>query len=230
MTPLNILITAGPTREAIDPVRFITNRSTGQMGYTIAREAQRAGHKITLISGPVYLKPPPYAQTINVSTAREMFSAVKAHIKGKDCLIMSAAVSDFCPVTYSAGKIKRNNNPGAIHLRQNPDILSWVGKHKGRLIIVGFCMETENLLQRAKEKQKIKNTDFMIANRIIKSRTPFGANPTGVVILCPNNKTLRLNNVRKDKVAGILLDLIQKLWYKKCSDRDYNIYGVVPKR
>ncbi|TRZ51218.1 MAG: phosphopantothenoylcysteine decarboxylase [Dehalococcoidia bacterium] len=230
MTPLNILITAGPTHEAIDPVRFITNRSTGHMGYAIAHNAQRAGHKVTLISGPVGLKPPPHAHIINVRTAREMFSAVKTHIRGKDCLIMSAAVSDFYPVAYSEGKIKRKNNPGLIRLRQNPDILSWVGNHKDSLIIVGFCMETENLLQHAKEKQKIKNTDFMVANMIRKSNTPFGAGTTSVVILCPDNKMLRLNNISKAKVAGILLDIIQKLWYKKHSGRGRNVPGVVHKR
>ena len=217
MTPLNILITAGPTHEAIDPVRFITNHSTGQMGYAIAYKAQRAGHKVTLISGPVCLKPLPRVQTINVRTAREMFGKVKTYIKGKDCLIMSAAVSDFRPAAYSTRKMKRNNTPGVIHLRQNPDILSWAGKHKGRIIIAGFCMETENLLHRAKEKQKTKNADFIIANRIMRSGTPFGAKPTSVVILCPANKILRLNNVSKNKTAGILLDLIQELWYKKHS-------------
>jgi len=215
MIPLNILITAGPTHEAIDPVRFITNHSTGQMGYTIARKAQRAGHKVTLISGPAGLNPPPHVQIINVRTAREMFSKVKACIKGKDCLIMSAAVSDFRPVVCLAGKMKRNNSPGVIHLQQNPDILSWVAKHKGTLIVAGFCMETKNLLKHAKEKQKTKNADFMIANRITKLNTPFGAGPTSVAILCPGNKTLRLNSVSKDKVAGILLDKIEKLWYKK---------------
>jgi phosphopantothenoylcysteine decarboxylase / phosphopantothenate---cysteine ligase len=218
MTPLNILITAGPTREAIDSVRFITNYSTGCMGYAIARKAWRAGHKVTLISGPVHLKPPPQAHVINVHTAREMFDKVRACLKGKDCLIMSAAVSDFRPVIPLAGKMKRKHNPGPIHLRQNPDILSWAGSHKGRCIIAGFCMETEDLLRHAKEKKKAKNVDFMVANRIMRSGMPFGTAPTSVVILGPDNMALRLNHVSKHRVAGILLALIQKLWYKKSSN------------
>ena len=230
MTPLNILITAGPTQEAIDPVRFITNHSTGHMGYAIARKAQLEGHNVTLISGPTGLKPPPRARIINVRSAREMLSAVKAHIRGKDCLIMSAAVADFRPVTYSKGKIKRKNNPSLIRLQKNPDILSWAGRRKKKLIVAGFCMETENLLQHAKEKQKIKNADFMVANMIGKSNTPFGTGPTSVAILCPDNKMLRLKNISKARIAGILLDRIQKLWYKKLSGRACNVPGVVPKR
>jgi phosphopantothenoylcysteine decarboxylase / phosphopantothenate---cysteine ligase len=220
MTPLNILITAGPTREAIDPVRFLSNHSTGSMGYTIARKAQNAGHRVTLISGPVALKPPARVQTIDTQTAREMFQQIKRHIKNKDCLIMAAAISDFRPAVYSTRKIKRFQNPGVMRLKESPDILSWVGKHRGRLIVAGFCMETENLVKRAKEKLKSKKTDFMVANSITKSVAPFGDGPTNVVILDADNKLLRLNNVSKGKVAGILLDKIEKLWYKKHSVRN----------
>jgi phosphopantothenoylcysteine decarboxylase / phosphopantothenate---cysteine ligase len=215
MISLNILITAGPTHEAIDPVRFITNRSTGHMGYAIARKARHAGHKVTLISGPVHLKPPPRVKTIYIRTAKEMFQQTKKHIKSKDCLIMAAAVSDFRPAARLTNKMKKSCGPVAVQLEENPDILAWAGKHKGKLIIAGFCMETDNLLQRAREKHKSKNTDFMIANRITKSSAPFGACLTNVVMLDTDNKALRVDNVSKDRVAGILLDKIEKLWYKK---------------
>jgi phosphopantothenoylcysteine decarboxylase / phosphopantothenate---cysteine ligase len=220
MTPLNILVTAGPTREAIDPVRFLTNRSTGCMGYAVARKAYSAGHRVTLISGPVDLKPPTRIQIINIQTAREMFQQIKRHIKDKDCLVMAAAISDFRPAVYLTRKMKRSQNSGVIQLKENPDILAWAGRHKGRLIIAGFCMETENLVKRAKEKQQSKKTDFMVANRIKKSIAPFGKGPTSVVILDADKKLSRLNNVSKDRVAGILLDKIEKLWYKKHSVRN----------
>jgi phosphopantothenoylcysteine decarboxylase / phosphopantothenate---cysteine ligase len=217
MISLKILITAGPTHEAIDPVRFISNHSTGYMGYAIARKAQRQGHKVTLISGPTYLKHPLKAKTITVCTAKQMFEQVKKHIKGKDCLIMAAAVSDFRPVARVKNKIKSTSMPAAIYLKKNPDILSWAGKNKGRIIIAGFCMETENLLKQAEEKRKKKNADFMIANKITQSGAPFGKGMTSVVVLDARQNTLRLDNKSKDKIAGILLEKIGKLWYKKHS-------------
>ena len=217
MTSLKILITAGPTHEAIDPVRFISNHSTGYMGYAIARKAQRRGHKVTLISGPTYLKPPLKVKTISVRTAKQMFEQVKKHIKGNDCLIMAAAVSDFRPIACAKNKIKSTSMPTAIYLKKNPDILSWAGKNKGRLIIAGFCMETENLLKRAEEKRKKKNADFMIANKITRSGASFGPGLTNIILLDDSKTVSHLTQASKDKVAGILLDKIEKLWYKKQS-------------
>ncbi|MDD5504760.1 MAG: phosphopantothenoylcysteine decarboxylase [Candidatus Omnitrophica bacterium] len=220
MIPLKILVTAGPTCEAIDPVRFITNRSTGCMGYAIAARGARAGHKLTLISGPVCLKPPDGVKTVYITTAREMFAEVKRHIKGKHCLIMAAAVADFRPAFCARQKIKKTNMPRTISLRRNPDILAWAGAHKSKMILAGFCMETQNLLTRAKRKQILKNVDFMVANKIEADGVPFGHKPASFVLFGPDGRKVFLQNASKEKIAGILLDKIQGMWYKRNPGRN----------
>jgi phosphopantothenoylcysteine decarboxylase / phosphopantothenate---cysteine ligase len=216
MNPLDILITAGPTREAIDPVRFITNHSTGTMGYAIACKAKARGYRVTLISGPVCIKPPLGVRTIQVETARQMFAQVKRHIKSKDCLVMAAAVSDFRPEAYSNTKVKKNKAIKPIYLTRNPDILSWANTHKKGSVIVGFCMETEGLLSRARKKLHAKNADIIIANKISKAKTPFGKVTTDIIVVDKEN-ALNIKNASKEKIAGIILDKIKKLWYKKHS-------------
>jgi phosphopantothenoylcysteine decarboxylase / phosphopantothenate---cysteine ligase len=219
MTLLNILITAGPTQESLDPVRFITNHSTGHMGYSIAKKARRRKHHVTLISGPVPIKAVPKVHTINVRTAQEMFTQVKKHIRGKDCLIMAAAVSDFRPKAYSKTKIKKTNAIKSIRLIRNPDIVSWAGAHKRDCIIVGFCLETQALLSRAKEKLHAKNADIIIANKVNKLKSPFGKAPTDVIIM-DKEKSLSIRQASKEKIAGIILEKIEDLWYKKHSVHD----------
>jgi phosphopantothenoylcysteine decarboxylase/phosphopantothenate--cysteine ligase len=185
------------------------------MGYAIAGRAVRAGHEVTLISGPVCLKPPAGVRMIYINTATEMFTGVKRHIRGKDCLIMAAAVADFRPVSRARQKIKKADMPNAIFLDRNPDILEWAGAHKKGLILAGFCMETQDLLARARQKQVSKNADFMVANKITGTGAPFGPLPTSVVILGPGGDKLFFKNVSKGKIADILLDEIQRMWYKK---------------
>lgn len=215
MKPLKILITAGPTREYIDPVRFITNHSTGLMGHAIARHAHTLGCSVTLLSGPTHLACPTGVKAIYIQTAAEMMSRVKLHFPRHDGLIMAAAISDFRPARYNPRKIKTEHAPSVIELSKNPDILAWAGRHKQHRIVVGFCMETEYLEKRAREKMRIKKCDLMVANKITKNHKPFGAGQTNVLLLGPGEAISRACRADKDTVARILLDKIADLWYKK---------------
>ena len=215
LKPPKLLITAGPTHEPIDPVRFITNRSTGQMGYTIARNAQRLGCNVTLISGPTHLECPVGVKTIYIQTAQEMLARVRHYFLRHDGLIMTAAVSDFRPRQYHAQKIKTQQPRLAIQLSKNADILAWAGFHKKHRVVVGFCMETEHLQERARGKMCAKRCDIMVANRITKLNQPFGSGKTNVLLLGPGEIVSRLRRSGKDEIARILLDKIMNLWYKK---------------
>ncbi len=213
-TNLNILVVAGATREPIDPVRFISNYSTGAMGYAIANKERNAGHNVTLVTGPTHLKPPRETTTITVVTAQEMFKAVKACCQRMDCVVMAAAVSDFRPEKYCANKIKQSSDMRVLRLKKNPDILAWLGRHKGGKLLIGFCMETSNLIDNARKKMRLKKTDLIIANRIDAMPGPFGSGTTTVFILGPEQQSTRLENVSKQKVSRILLEKIEHLWYK----------------
>lgn len=212
--PMRILVTAGPTREFIDPVRFITNLSTGNMGYAIANVARKRNHKVTLISGPVNLNPPKYIRIIDVISAEDMSIQTRKHFKKADCLIMSAAVCDFRPNKAKAGKIKKANI-GTLPLVQNPDILLWAGRNKAKRLIVGFCMETEHLIKRARQKLREKNADIIVANKIDKHNMPFGNNPTRVFILEKDGGIQKIGPEKKEEIAKALLDKIESVWYKK---------------
>ncbi len=213
---MRILVTAGPTREFIDPIRFISNLSTGHMGYALAKAAKKRSHDVTIISGPVNLNAPKGIKTVNTITAVEMYKAVKGRFKKADCLIMSAAVCDFRAQQTRGHKIKKGNRASGIklHLIQNPDILLWAGKHKREKIIVGFCMETGRLAKSAKQKLKAKNADIIVANRVDKQATAFGNGPTEVLIL-ENNSIEKIGPENKDEIAQILLDKIEALWYRE---------------
>ena len=219
---MRILVTAGPTREFLDPIRFISNLSTGNMGYAIARAAKRRKHKVTLISGPVNIIPPKNIKVINVITAQQMFAAVKREFKNSDCLIMSAAVCDFSPRKNLTNKMKKETIGKKIKLtlKQNPDILQWAGANKSARLIAGFCMETQGLLQRARQKLKQKNADIIVANKITKNTLVFGKGKTEVSILQKHRPILNIGPAAKSKVADILLDKVEGLWYK--------IFNVVP--
>jgi phosphopantothenoylcysteine decarboxylase/phosphopantothenate--cysteine ligase len=215
MKTLRILVTAGPTREPIDPVRFISNYSTGAMGYAIAKAARDRRHKTTLITGPTSLKIPERIKVVSVISAKDMFAAVKNYSKDADCVIMAAAVSDFCPAAYNKRKLKRTAALTNLRLKQNPDILQWLGRRKNNGILAGFCMETDNLILNAKKKMAAKNLDIMVANKVGDDKSAFGAGKTSVVIIGPEKTEARLNSVVKEKVASILLDKIEQLWYKR---------------
>ncbi|MFC1807868.1 phosphopantothenoylcysteine decarboxylase [Candidatus Omnitrophota bacterium] len=211
---MRILLTAGPTREPIDPARFISNYSTGTMGYELALEALKRGHHVVLVSGPTALILPKKAKIINIETAREMFSSVKTNFIKSDCIIMTAAVADFRPTKKRIKKIKRADNIGNILLKKNPDILSWLGKRKNKRLLVGFCMETEGLLKNAIKKKREKRLDLIVANKIDHKRSAFGKGRTSVVLIGPDSN-IELKNVVKEKIARIILDKIEEMWYKK---------------
>ncbi len=183
LSGLNILVTAGPTREAIDPVRYISNGSSGKMGYALAEAASKRGARVTLVSGPVSLHPPAGVNTVNVVSAEDMRGAVLANSAGCDIIIMAAAVGDFRPEKTEDEKIKKSSDFSQIRLVKNPDILAELGEKKAEnQTIVGFCMETEDLITRAAEKLRRKNADMIVANNLKTPGAGFGVD-TNVVTL-----------------------------------------------
>lgn len=206
-----ICISAGPTREAIDPVRFITNHSTGKMGYAIARAAQRRGAEVTLVSGPVDQKTPLGVNRIDVNSALEMYEAVTKLQDQMDAIVMTAAVADMRPVSCAAEKIHKVTMPDAISLTGNPDILSYLGEHKkpGQ-VLVGFSMETENLLENSRGKLSRKKSDMIVANSLRTQGAGFGTD-TNVITLITEEEALQLPIMSKDAAAGHILDRICNL-------------------
>lgn len=187
---LHVLVTAGPTQEPLDPVRYLTNHSTGKMGYALAQAAQAMGAEVTLVSGPVSLDEPKGVHTIRVQTAQEMFDVVRDHFAQADITIMAAAVGDFRPEHPSGQKIKKTGGAmPPITLVQNPDILAWAGEHKrpdGSQLVCGFAMETQDLLANAQSKLERKHCDMLVANDLNEPGAGFAHDTNRVVILTPN--------------------------------------------
>jgi len=204
-----VIVTAGPTREYLDPVRFISNRSSGKMGYAIARASLRRGAKVTLISGPSVLPQPRGAKFISVETAAEMSDAVDRELPGATILIMSAAVSDFMPAERAGEKIEKSREL-RLRLLQTPDILSNIGKRKDRLFTVGFAAETGRKIDRAKRKLKEKNMDVIVWNDVTKAGSGFDVDTNSVVILDRERET-SLPLLSKDFVAEAILDRLVQL-------------------
>lgn len=202
----HILITAGPTREAIDPVRFISNRSTGLMGYELAAAAKDLGFDVTLISGPVSLKAPRGVKTIFVDTACGMKKEVLIRVKGKSALLMASAVCDYRPESPRAKKIKKGR-PFILRLVQNPDILKSVSRFKS-VIKVGFALETENLIANAKRKLKSKNLDFIIANKATRAFSPFGGGKKEAVLIDKEGGIAWIKNASKKRIAEVILNKV----------------------
>ena len=200
-----ILVTAGPTREKIDPVRYISNYSTGMIGYKIANAARSRGLSVTLVSGPTLLTPPKGVKLISVESAEDMRAAVMKFIKKADCVIMTAAVADWRP-RYSARRKMKKPGIRNIELVENPDILAEVGRLKKKKIAVGFALETENLEKNALKKLKDKNLDIIVANRLTPKKNVFGDNALDVVIIDRFGNRTRIFNKRKSKLAKIILD------------------------
>ena len=205
MTIKNILVTAGPTRERIDPVRFISNYSTGTFGYEMANVAKRRGFSVTLVSGPTLLKAPKGVKIVSVESADDMRRAVLQALKKADCVIMTAAVADWRP-KYSAKRKIKKGLARNIELIENTDILAEVGRLKKGRIAVGFALETENLEKHALKKLKDKNLDLIVANRLTKKRNIFGNNMLDVVMIDKFGNRTRIYNKRKSKLAEIILD------------------------
>ncbi|MCI9593731.1 MAG: bifunctional phosphopantothenoylcysteine decarboxylase/phosphopantothenate--cysteine ligase CoaBC [Lachnospiraceae bacterium] len=203
-----VLVTAGPTRESIDPVRFITNHSTGKMGYAIARAAARRGAEVTLVSGPVELPRLRFVNTIPVNTAREMFEVVSLYAGNQDAVIKAAAVADYRPAMTAAEKVKKSSEELNLVLEKTDDILSWLGEHRwGGQYLCGFSMETENLLENSRKKLEKKNIDMIVANNLKVSGAGFGTD-TNVVTLLTKDGEEKLEKMSKDEVAHRILDKI----------------------
>lgn len=204
----SVLITAGPTREAIDPVRFISNHSSGKMGYAIAQAAIDAGAKVTLVSGPVNLATPEGVERINVISAMEMHQAVMDRIDGQDIFIATAAVADYRPQQIAENKIKKNSDQMQISLIKNPDILFDVGHLKNRPFVVGFAAETENLEQHATEKMVRKKADMIAGNLVGSEQGGFNSDNNALTLYWQDGKkALKLQN--KNKLARELVALIK---------------------
>ena len=206
---MHILITAGGTREYIDPVRFISNASSGRMGYALARAAARAGHKVTLITTPTTQRPPSTAKVVSIETAAQMFDAVKKHFSRCDCLIMAAAVADYTPAQPAKTKIKKSSKPMTIELIPTADILKWTGKHRRKSqIVVGFALEEKDLRVNAERKLKEKNLDIIIAN----TPAAIGAERSTVQIRTCEGRWLKLPKLTKSAIANRLVQQVEDLF------------------
>lgn len=203
-----VLVSAGPTIAPIDPVRYITNRSTGKMGYAIAKEARDRGAEVILVSGPTNLEPPKNVKIINIKTNEEMRKEILQNFKWADIVIKSAAVADYKPKEYSKEKIKKGEGDLNICLTRDNDILKFLGEIKTHQVLVGFAAESDNVLENAERKLKNKNLDFIVANDITSSDTGFGSEDNKVVILSKNNEKLELEKMSKKKVASNIFDMI----------------------
>ncbi len=203
-----ILVTAGPTREAIDPVRYITNHSTGKMGYAIAKTAALRGADVTLVSGPAEVEPPMFVNLVPVTSAKDMFEAVTSRSGEMDAIIKAAAVADYRPKFVNTEKTKKKDGDMAIELERTDDILKWLGEHKkDSQFLCGFSMETEHMLENSRAKLKKKNLDMIVANNLKVAGAGFGTD-TNVVTMIRENKETELPIMSKEEVAGAILDEI----------------------
>jgi len=203
---MNILITAGPTYEYIDPVRFISNPSSGKMGFAVAEAAKARGHNVLLISGPTNLKPPHRVEFISVVSADEMLKAVLEAYKYANAVIMTAAVSDYMPIKVSKSKLKKGAKSLSLKLARTADILSTIGKKKGGRILVGFALETDDMERNAIKKLKSKNLDYIIVN----DPSSFGADTLYATILGRNGYRAVLKNITKNSLAKKIVGLVER--------------------
>ena len=204
-----ILITAGPTQEPIDPVRFITNRSSGKMGYSLVEAALESGANVTLISGPVNIEPPSNCNFVSIKTAEEMYEAVMHHISGMDVYIGTAAVSDYSPAKASDSKIKKDgsSSPMVLELKENQDILKSVSELEQRPYVVGFAAETNDLIKNAEKKLSNKNLDLIIANDVSNKEIGFDSDDNEVTLITEKEKYL-IERQNKRKVSKKIIDFI----------------------
>ena len=202
-----VLVTAGPTQESIDPVRYITNHSTGKMGYAIARSAMLRGAEVTLVSGPTAIEPPPFVEMVSVRSAQEMFDAVTQRSADADCIFKAAAVADYTPECYSDDKIKKSDVELSIPLRRTQDILGYLGEHRrpGQ-VICGFSMETRDMLENSRAKLRKKNVDMICANNLKTEGAGFGTD-TNVLTVITASEVCELPLMSKDAAAGVIIDM-----------------------
>lgn len=206
-----ILVTAGPTVEAIDPVRFITNHSSGKMGYAIAKNAVRRGAEVTLVSGPVHIEAPLGVNLVKVNSARQMFDAVKENFIDADIVIKSAAVADYRPKNVGTEKLKKHDGELSIELERTDDILAWLGSNKKpSQFLCGFSMETQNMLENSRAKLEKKKLDMICANNLRTEGAGFGIDTNVVTIITASNEK-ELPVMTKDQVAEKILDAIKEM-------------------
>lgn len=212
MRNMNILITAGPTRESIDPVRFISNRSSGKMGYALARAAARHGHAVVLVSGPVSLATPRGVRRVDVITAQSMLEAVRMHWDWCEVLIMAAAVADWRPRNPSPIKLKKARMAPRLELEPTPDILLALAPHKGARLTVGFAAETDHLATEARRKLKAKRLDLLVGNDVSRTDAGFEVDTNQVILLTADGRPVELPLMSKDEVAERILRRVEELW------------------
>ena len=206
LTGKRVLVTAGPTREALDPVRYLTNHSSGKMGYALARMAMLRGADVTLISGPTAIAPPPFMEVVPVSSAQEMFEAVAARCETADFIFKAAAVADYTPADYCDNKLKKKDGDMAIPLKRTQDILKYLGEHRqAGQVICGFSMETENMLENSRAKLEKKNVDMICANNLKEAGAGFGVD-TNIITLITKNGFMELPLLSKEEAANAILD------------------------
>lgn len=208
LTGKHILVTAGPTMERLDPVRFLSNHSTGKMGYAIARHCMLRGAEVTLVTGKTSLTPPPYVNVVPIESAKEMFDAVTSRFDDQDIVIKAAAVADYRPATVADEKIKKKDNDLSIPLERTDDILKYLGEHKrDNQFLCGFSMETENMLENSKAKLEKKNLNMIVANNVKQTGAGFGTD-TNIVTLITKDNIVELPVMSKDEVAEQLINTI----------------------
>lgn len=211
MTGENVLITAGPTREAIDPVRYLTNHSTGKMGYALATVAARRGANVTLISGQTNLDTPLGVTRVDIESAADMFEEVSKRAGQQDIIIKAAAVADYTPQEFSDEKIKKKDGDYSVALKRTTDILAWLGEHRQNgQFICGFSMETEHMLENSRKKLLQKNADMIVANNLRQEGAGFGVD-TNIVTLITKGDCLELPQMSKEEAAVKILDFIKKI-------------------
>lgn len=204
-----VLVTAGPTIEKIDSVRYLSNFSTGKMGYALAKIAMLRGAEVTLISGKTNIIPPKFVKVINVLSAKEMFEAVKNNFEYQDIIIKAAAVADYRSKEIFDGKIKKKDNKLELSLERTDDILKYVGEHKTNQFVCGFSMETDNMIENSKEKLLKKNLDMIVANNLRQKGAGFGVD-TNIVTIITQDEIQELEILSKEAVANIVIDNIVK--------------------
>ena len=210
-----VLVTAGPTQESLDPVRFLTNHSSGKMGYSIARAAFILGAKVRLIHGPTSLKPVPYIINQSITSAQDLFECVKRHHTHYDYIIMSAAVADYTPVETSTEKIKKNDKEFILKLKKNPDILDYIGHHQvEHQVICGFAMETQDLIENASNKLNKKQCDLIVANHLKTEGAGFQGD-TNVVTIITQDSMKDIDKMSKSDLSYIILKECMKIGAKK---------------
>lgn len=206
-----VLVTAGPTQEAIDPVRYITNHSTGKMGYALAEAAMLRGAEVTLISGPTAIEPPMFVNVIPIISAQEMFEKVATNATENDIIIKAAAVADYRPKEVCDEKIKKSDHDTEIELERTTDILAYLGKNKGKTFLCGFSMETENMLENSRRKLDKKNLDMIVANNLKDKGAGFGVD-TNLITIITRDQELQLELMSKQDAANCILDeIIRKI-------------------